>query len=95
MKKELEQVTKNIDMITRERDISQKNFVKSTGSSIKQFNSLKLSEQNKRNLEQEIIGYKDEAQKMRKVLTTFWFKIITTYYIAYFYARKRTRSPIE
>lgn len=65
--KELEQSAKNFDMVTRERDISQKNFVKSTTASLKQYNVLKLSEQNKRNLEQEISGYKDEAQKMRKV----------------------------
>lgn len=31
---------------------------------------LKLSEQNKRNLEQEISGFKDEAQKMRKLIFT-------------------------
>ncbi|KAI8895333.1 hypothetical protein BC833DRAFT_567573 [Globomyces pollinis-pini] len=67
-KKELEQATKNCDMLTRERDISQKNFVKSTSASLKQYNVLKLSEQNKRNLEQEISAYKDEAQKMRKLI---------------------------
>jgi hypothetical protein len=57
-------------MVSRERDISQKNFVKSTTASLKQYSTLKLSEQNKRNLEQEISGYKDEAQKMRKIIYT-------------------------
>jgi chromosome segregation ATPase len=42
--------------------------VKSTASSLKQYSVLKLSEQNKRNLEQEISGYKEEAQKMRKLI---------------------------
>ncbi|KAJ3276084.1 hypothetical protein HDV01_006254 [Terramyces sp. JEL0728] len=69
-KKELETASKNVDMLTRERDISQKNFVKSTTASLKQYNILKLSEQNKRNLEQEIQAYKDEAQKMRKLIYT-------------------------
>lgn len=69
-KKELEAANKQIDLVTRERDMSQKNFVKSTTSSLKQFSVLKLSEQNKRNLEQEISGYKDEAQKMRKLIYT-------------------------
>ena len=35
---------------------------------------LKLSDQSKKNLEQEITGYKDEAQKMRKV-GVFFLKI--------------------
>jgi chromosome segregation ATPase len=69
-KRELDQATKNFEMVSRERDISQKNFVKSTSASLKQFNVLKLSEQTKRNLEQEISGYKDEAQKMRKIIYT-------------------------
>ncbi|KAJ3258086.1 hypothetical protein HK103_004079 [Boothiomyces macroporosus] len=69
-KKELETATKNVDVLTRERDISQKNFVKSTTASLKQYNILKLSEQTKRNLEQEIQAYKDEAQKMRKLIYT-------------------------
>jgi hypothetical protein len=69
-KKELEAANKQIDLVTRERDMSQKNFVKSTTSSLKQYSVLKLSEQNKRNLEQEISGYKDEAQKMRKLIYT-------------------------
>eukprot|EP00842_Homolaphlyctis_polyrhiza_P005027 jgi/Hompol1/5525/HPOL_001291-RA len=64
--KELEQTKKQLEMASRERDIAQKNFVKATGATQKQFNVLKLAEQTQRKLEQEIQGYKDEAQKMRK-----------------------------
>jgi hypothetical protein len=67
MSKEHESITKQLEMISRERDLSQKNFVKSTTASQKQFNILKLSEQAQRTLEQEISGHRDEAQKMRKV----------------------------
>jgi chromosome segregation ATPase len=66
--REFDQASKNFEMVSRERDISQKNFVKSTTASLKQYSVLKLSEQDKRNLEQEISGYKDEAQKMRKII---------------------------
>lgn len=37
---------------------------------MKQYSLLKLSEQNKRNLEQEISAHKEEAQKMRKLIYT-------------------------
>lgn len=70
LKKEHEQVSKQLEMVSRERDLSQKNFVKSTTASQKQFNTLKLSEQAQRTLEQEISGYRDEAQKMRKLIYT-------------------------
>ncbi|KAL2915303.1 hypothetical protein HK105_205168 [Polyrhizophydium stewartii] len=68
--KELEQTKKSLEMASRERDIAQKNFVKATGATQKQFNVLKLAEQTQRKLEQEIQGYKDEAQKMRKLIYT-------------------------
>jgi chromosome segregation ATPase len=70
LKKEIENQAKQLEMVVRERDISQKNFVKSTTATQKQFNVLKLSEQSQRNLEQEIQAYKDEAQKMRKLIYT-------------------------
>ncbi|KAI8819407.1 uncharacterized protein EV422DRAFT_111653 [Fimicolochytrium jonesii] len=59
---------KQVDSLTRERDIAQKNFVKATGTTQKQITVVKLAEQTKRNLEQEIMGYKDEATKMRKLI---------------------------
>ena len=67
-KKELDECQKELEMAVREREIAQKNFVKSTGANQKQLNVIRLSEQSQRNLEQEIQGYKDEATKMRKVL---------------------------
>lgn len=68
LKKDVETYSKQLEMTSRERDLSQKNFVKSTSASQKQFNVLKLSEQSQRTLEQEISGYRDEAQKMRKLI---------------------------
>ncbi|KAJ8322580.1 hypothetical protein O5D80_008685 [Batrachochytrium dendrobatidis] len=68
--KEFDQTKKILEMTSRERDIAQKNFVKATGATQKQFNVLKLAEQTQRKLEQEIQGYKDEAQKMRKLIYT-------------------------
>jgi hypothetical protein len=64
--KQLESCQKQIENLTRERDIAQKNFVKATAATQKQLNVVKLSDQTKRNLEQEIIAYKEEASKMRK-----------------------------
>ncbi|KAJ3110221.1 hypothetical protein HDU96_006786 [Phlyctochytrium bullatum] len=68
LRKELDSLHKQLENLTRERDIAQKNFVKATGATQKQLNAVKLSEQTKRNLEQEIMGYKDEAAKMRKLI---------------------------
>ncbi|KAI8804209.1 hypothetical protein BJ742DRAFT_857002 [Cladochytrium replicatum] len=65
---ELTQAHKQIENLTRERDIAQKNYVKATGATQKQLNTVKLSEQTKRNLEQEIMAYKEEASKMRKLI---------------------------
>ena len=67
VKKELDALHKSVENVSRERDIAQKNFVRATGATQKQYNVVKLAEQTKRNLEQEIMGYKDEAGKMRKV----------------------------
>ncbi|KAJ3291267.1 hypothetical protein HK104_006210 [Borealophlyctis nickersoniae] len=68
LRRELDAAHKSIENLSRERDIAQKNFVKATGATQKQFNVVKLAEQTKRNLEQEIMGYKDEASKMRKLI---------------------------
>ncbi|KAJ3415562.1 hypothetical protein HDV05_004613 [Chytridiales sp. JEL 0842] len=67
-KRELENAQKQLEHLTRERDIAQKNFVKATGATQKQMSAVKLADQTKRNLEHEIIGYKDEAAKMRKLI---------------------------
>ncbi|KAJ3109632.1 hypothetical protein HDU97_003106 [Phlyctochytrium planicorne] len=68
LKRDLDSLHKQLENITRERDIAQKNFVKATGATQKQLNAVKLAEQTKRNLEQEIMAYKDEASKMRKLI---------------------------
>lgn len=68
VKKELDQTHKQIESVKRDRDIAQKNFVRATGNTQKQLGAVKLAEQTKRNLEQEIAGYKDEAAKMRKLI---------------------------
>ena len=67
LQKESDSRQKQIDSLTRERDVALKNLVKASGATQKQFNIVKLSEQTHRNLEQEISGFKDEASKMRKV----------------------------
>ncbi|TPX72728.1 hypothetical protein SpCBS45565_g00036 [Spizellomyces sp. 'palustris'] len=67
-RRDLDQLHKTLDSLTRERDIAQKNFVKATGATQKQVTIVKLADQTKRNLEQEIMGYKDEAAKMRKLI---------------------------
>ncbi|KAJ3192296.1 hypothetical protein HK101_006773 [Irineochytrium annulatum] len=68
VRKELDSLRKAAENLTRERDIAQKNFVKATGATLRQVNAVKLSDQTKRNLEQEILSYKDEASKMRKLI---------------------------
>ncbi|KAJ3133527.1 hypothetical protein HK100_004357 [Physocladia obscura] len=68
LKKQLEFDLKQIESLSRERDIAQKNFVRATGATQKQLNTAKLAEQTKRNLEQEISAYKEEAAKMRKII---------------------------
>ena len=44
------------------------NLLKAASNTQKQLNLVKLHEQSKKNLEQEIQNYKDEAQKQRKII---------------------------
>ena len=67
-KKQSEQDKKAIEELVRERDILNKNMLKAAGNTQKQLNLVKLHEQSKRNLEQEIQNYKEEAQKQRKII---------------------------
>ncbi|NXE54423.1 CFA58 protein, partial [Casuarius casuarius] len=67
-KKQAEIDKKAIDELVRERDILNKNLVKATGATQKQMNLVKLHEQSKKNLEEEIQNYKNEAQKQRKII---------------------------
>ncbi|XP_058044179.1 cilia- and flagella-associated protein 58 [Ahaetulla prasina] len=67
-KKQAEVDKKAIDELVRERDILNKNLLKAAGVTQKQMNLVKLHEQSKKNLEEEIQNYKDEAQKQRKII---------------------------
>ncbi|XP_050813955.1 cilia- and flagella-associated protein 58 isoform X1 [Gopherus flavomarginatus] len=67
-KKQVEIDKKAIDELVRERDILNKNLLKAASVTQKQLNLVKLHEQSKRNLEEEIQNYKDEAQKQRKII---------------------------
>ncbi|KAK2163802.1 hypothetical protein LSH36_74g11133 [Paralvinella palmiformis] len=67
-KKQNEQDKKAIDEFVRERDILNKNLLKAASNTNKQLNLVKLHEQSKKNLEQEIQNYKEEAQKQRKII---------------------------
>ncbi|EMP37624.1 hypothetical protein UY3_05201 [Chelonia mydas] len=68
LKKQVEIDKKAIDELVRERDILNKNLLKAASVTQKQLNLVKLHEQSKRNLEEEIQNYKDEAQKQRKII---------------------------
>ncbi|KFQ72730.1 Coiled-coil domain-containing protein 147, partial [Phaethon lepturus] len=67
-KKQVEIDKKAIDELVRERDMLSKNLVKATSATQKQINLVKLHEQSKKNLEEEIQNYKNEAQKQRKII---------------------------
>eukprot|EP00164_Ancoracysta_twista_P002083 GFYU01002746.1.p1 GENE.GFYU01002746.1~~GFYU01002746.1.p1 ORF type:complete len:871 (-),score=408.33 GFYU01002746.1:57-2669(-) len=59
---------KTIEDLLRERDILNKNLLKAHGATQKQIDLVKVNENTRRNLEQEIQGYKIEAQKQRKMI---------------------------
>ncbi|XP_071243561.1 cilia- and flagella-associated protein 58 [Salvelinus alpinus] len=67
-KKQMEIDKKGIDELVRERDILNKNMIKAANATEKQLNIGKLHEQSKKNLDQEIMNYRDEAQKQRKII---------------------------
>ncbi|CAG5134630.1 unnamed protein product, partial [Candidula unifasciata] len=67
-KKQMETDKKAIEDLIRERDILNKNLLKAAGATQKQLHLVKLHEQSKKNLEQEISNYKEEAQKQRKII---------------------------
>ncbi|XP_030058639.1 cilia- and flagella-associated protein 58 [Microcaecilia unicolor] len=67
-KKQAEIDKKAIDELVRERDLLNKNMLKAATATQKQLNLVKLHEQSKKNLEEEIQNYKDEAQKQRKII---------------------------
>lgn len=59
---------KAIDELVRERGILNKNMIKAANETDKQQNNVKLHEQSKKTLEQEILNYRDEAQKQRNII---------------------------
>ena len=63
-----EQDKKHVDELARERDILNKNFLKASAATSKQLDLVRLHEQNKKNLEQEIASYRDESAKQRKII---------------------------
>ncbi|XP_035293362.1 cilia- and flagella-associated protein 58 isoform X1 [Cricetulus griseus] len=67
-KKQAELDKKAMDELLRERDILNKNMLKAVSATQKQVDLVKLHEQAKRNLEEEIQNYKAEAQKQRKII---------------------------
>lgn len=67
-KKQAETDKKAIEELVRERDILNKNMLRAAGATQKQLNLVKLHEQTKKNLDQEIQNYKEEAQKQRKII---------------------------
>ncbi|XP_051983380.1 cilia- and flagella-associated protein 58 [Xyrauchen texanus] len=67
-KNQMDTDRKAIDELVRERDILNKNMIKAANETEKQQTIVKLHEQSKRTLEQEILNYRDEAQKQRKII---------------------------
>ncbi|NXK07397.1 CFA58 protein, partial [Herpetotheres cachinnans] len=67
-KKQAEIDKKAIDALVRERDMLSKNLVKANNANQKQISLVKLHEQSKKSLEEEIENYKNEAQKQRKII---------------------------
>mgnify|MGYP001791650294 CR=1 FL=1 len=63
-KKQNEADRKAIDDLVRERDILNKNMLKAAAATQKQLSLVKLHEQSKKTLEQEIQNYKEEVRKI-------------------------------
>lgn len=64
--KEMEGEKKKFDELVRERDILSKLRSQAEGATEKQLDLIKINENTKRNLEQEIQGYRMEAQRQSK-----------------------------
>ncbi|XP_069756198.1 cilia- and flagella-associated protein 58 isoform X2 [Narcine bancroftii] len=67
-KKKIELDKKAVDELVRERDILNKNVLKAVSATEKQMNLVKLHEQSKKVLDQEIHNYNQEAQKQRNII---------------------------
>lgn len=71
-RKQAEMDKKAIDDLVRERDILNKNMLKAGAATQKQQNLVKLHEQSKKTLEQEIQNYKEEVCKLQYQLYQYW-----------------------
>eukprot|EP01116_Phalansterium_solitarium_P023263 TRINITY_DN805_c0_g2_i2.p1 TRINITY_DN805_c0_g2~~TRINITY_DN805_c0_g2_i2.p1 ORF type:complete len:691 (+),score=375.87 TRINITY_DN805_c0_g2_i2:155-2227(+) len=67
-KRQSEVDKKAYEDLVRERELINKNLVKVAEKQQKQVDLIKISESSKKNLEQEIQGYKAQAQKHRKMI---------------------------
>ncbi|VDD76525.1 unnamed protein product [Mesocestoides corti] len=68
MRKAMDNDRKACEELAREREILSKTLFKMSGQTAKQANLLRLHEQSKRNLEQEIIKYRQEAETQRQII---------------------------
>ncbi|KXZ47347.1 hypothetical protein GPECTOR_36g70 [Gonium pectorale] len=66
--KEVDTERKKLEELMRERDVLTKLRSQAENSTQKQMDLIKINENTKRNLEQEIQGYKTEAQKQSKLI---------------------------
>mmetsp|Transcript_20814 Transcript_20814/g.48084 ORF Transcript_20814/g.48084 Transcript_20814/m.48084 type:complete len:895 (+) Transcript_20814:173-2857(+) len=67
-RRQIELDKKNIEDMAREKDLLQNNLRKTQTATQKQADLVKVQENTKKNLEGEILGYKAEAQKQRKMI---------------------------
>mmetsp|Transcript_9189 Transcript_9189/g.18313 ORF Transcript_9189/g.18313 Transcript_9189/m.18313 type:complete len:872 (-) Transcript_9189:80-2695(-) len=67
-RRQIELDKKNIEDMAREKDLLQSNLRKTQTATQKQSDLVKVQENTKKNLEAEILGYKSEAQKQRKMI---------------------------
>ncbi|CAH8481840.1 unnamed protein product [Dicrocoelium dendriticum] len=68
MRKAQEADRRACDELAKEKEQLNKSLTKAVAQTNKQTNLLKMHELSKQNLEQEIINYRDEAQKQRKII---------------------------
>ncbi|CAL8331036.1 unnamed protein product [Merluccius merluccius] len=67
-KKQAEMEKKAVEELVRERDTLNKLMIKATDATEKQQNLMRLQEQVKKNLDQEVHNYRQEAEKQRKII---------------------------
>ncbi|VEL34298.1 unnamed protein product [Protopolystoma xenopodis] len=68
LKKSQDTDRKMCEDLSKERDTLNKSLLKAGAQTQKQTNLVRLHEQSRRNLDQEIVNYKEEAQKQRKII---------------------------